>query len=81
VADIIKIVRDGVFADPFIAVIGSLFGFHDRLVTREEAEEKARGSGIPSFEMDAETGEGSEDGFDPPDSKNPANKEWKASAQ
>jgi hypothetical protein len=46
-----------------IVLIGTHCNCSDRKITRGEAEETARGFGIPYFEMSAETGEGVEKGF------------------
>jgi GTPase SAR1 family protein len=96
VAEIIRNQWNGASTDRFIVLIGIRCSSSDRVVSREEAEEKASGFNILYFEMDAETGEGVEDGFDRivregirkmpnffgfPDSKKPPNKEQKASAQ
>jgi small GTP-binding protein len=63
VGEIISNVRNDISADGFIVLIGTRCNSPNRVITTEEAEETARGFGIPSFEMDAETGEGVEDGF------------------
>jgi GTPase SAR1 family protein len=69
VSEYINEVRNCVFTDSFIVLIGHLFydsdrfDDSDRVVTREEAEEAGRGFGVPYFEMDDKTGQRVEDGF------------------
>jgi small GTP-binding protein len=92
VPELISFVRDNISANPFFVLIGSKYPFPNRIVTRDEAEGAARDFGIPYFEMDAETGEGVEDGlhtivregirtipnfFDPPESAELPKKERK----
>jgi GTPase SAR1 family protein len=64
VSEIISDLRNDVCINSFIVLIGTRRNDSDRVIAREEAERKARGFGIPHFEMDAETNEGVEDGFE-----------------